>query len=892
MTKKERIRQFAVDKRVYIGSFFIPFFVMTVICVVCQVQPFGDRSLVIIDGLHQYMPFFSEYQEKLKTLDSFFYSWNGGLGYNFIALWSYYLSSPLNLILVFVPKTALNMAVSFLIVLKISLSGLTMASFLISRSQKHNWKVLIFSTAFAFSNYMIGYSWNVMWLDSIVMFPLILIGFDRLMNERDARMYCWTLALAMLGNFYIAFMICIFLALWFFLYSAPEYVKYKKEQNEEKRRIIAVVKKFFLWIKKGILFAFSSVLAAAMAAVCLIPAYLGIMNTASADSMELPAHEWFTNFWNLFVSHMAVTEPITNDNFDGNANLYVGILALLLVCLYVFGKQISLKDKIKRILIFALFWISFNETILNFIWHGFHDQYGIPNRFAFLYLFFILFTGFEALEKLPYMKARHVLLSVFTVILLFVLAVTKSDAQQGMICIALSFSLVVFYGCILFLYSFRKMKKKVCMALLTSVSLIETIAMAFYGFDENGQIDVPKFFSDTQVIREIKEDVEGEDLVRTSLISSKMLDEEIWHNLKCVTMFGSTANGSAVSMMDHLGFYTGANEYLYKGATPLTNLLLNVKYNIRREEDKNLNDFRFVKSYGTIDLLENPLDTFIGYGVEGNLEEWYYESVYPFRVQNEFVLYAYGSGEIFHEIPIPDPETNECQAERLNDGEYSFQNTSSQADNLTFYIPTIGGEDLYIHYDGSQVTNTIVKVGDEIRVCDKINSEIYHVGLIEPGDEVKVCLQLADDEKKSGVVRLSAADFDQDQFDWVADQMQEQAVHTQIWSSNMIRGNVTLSQDGMILFSIPYDKGWSVVVDGREQEPIAVADGLLAVEAKAGGHSLELRYTSPGFYEGMILTICGIGIYFFFCWMTVRKLKKRLEGNLQRKLRHKDENVL
>ena len=183
MTKKEKVIFWAKENYVYIAGFLLPFFIMTIVCIICKVVPFGDESLSIIDGLHQYMPFFAEYHEKIRNLDSFYYSWNGGLGYNFISLWAYYLSSPLNLLLVLLPKTALPMGFSWLLVLKISLTGLTTAAFFIHRSNKNNWKVLIISTSFALSNYMIGYSWNIMWMDAILMFPLIIIGFDKLMKD-------------------------------------------------------------------------------------------------------------------------------------------------------------------------------------------------------------------------------------------------------------------------------------------------------------------------------------------------------------------------------------------------------------------------------------------------------------------------------------------------------------------------------------------------------------------------------------------------------------------------------------------------------------------------------------------------------------------------------------
>lgn len=871
MTKKEQLKVWAKENNVYICSFLIPFLIMIGVCVAFGVEPFGEKSLVIIDGLHQYMPFFAEYQEKLRNFDSFFYSWNGGLGYNFLSLWSYYLSSPLNLIIVLFPKTALNMAVSFLIVLKISLIGLTSASFFISRSHKKNWKVLIFSTAFALSNYMIGYSWNVMWLDSIIMLPLILIGFDKMMEKKDGRMYCWTLALAMLGNFYIAFMICIFLVLWFLFY-----------QHESVGQ----------FLKRGILFGFCSILGALMAAIGLIPAYLGIMNTASANSMTLPEHSWITNFYDIMSTHLAALPPVTNDNFDGNANLYVGMISIVLVFLYLFGRKISLGAKVRRFLLLAILVISFNEQILNFIWHGFHNQYGIPNRFAFLYLFLIVLTGFEAMEKLHAMRWKNTLAALAASFFAITLLIFKSEKEISYISMALSSGLIVVYGLTIYAYSLRKIRKKACVGFLLAVALIETTGHAFYGFGENGQIDVPKFFSDTEAVAKVRETVGDEELVRTDLISSKMLDEEIWHNLKCVTMFGSTANGEAVSMMNHLGFYTGANEYLYKGATPLTNLLLNVKYNIRREDDKNLHDFKLSKTFDRMDLLENPYDTFIGYGVEGNLDDWFYGSSYPFRVQNDFVLHAYGMSEIFHDIPIPDPETYECEIERTNDGEYRFKNTGSRTDNLVFTIPTSGGEDVYIHYDGSQVINTMIKVGDEVRVNKKINSEIYHVGLVEPGDEVKVYLQLADDALKQGVVRLSAADFDHEQFERVAEKMQNTGVHVDSYTSDSLNGDVVLQQDGLVLFSIPYDSGWIVKLDEKKVNTLPVADGLLAIEAKAGKHKLDLSYVSPGFYAGLWFSIGGIVLFVVFCFGTVWFLDGGLERKINQKLRHNQEDVL
>ena len=149
-------------KQILLLSFLLPLGVMTGCMVVFQVEPFGDNSFLIIDGLHQYIPFYSVLYDKLKGADSLFYSFRAGLGINFLSLFSYYLSSPLNLFILLFKKTQLNMAVSLLLVLKVALSGLTSGIYFASKTKKPGLSVLLCSFTYALNSYMVGYSWNVM----------------------------------------------------------------------------------------------------------------------------------------------------------------------------------------------------------------------------------------------------------------------------------------------------------------------------------------------------------------------------------------------------------------------------------------------------------------------------------------------------------------------------------------------------------------------------------------------------------------------------------------------------------------------------------------------------------------------------------------------------------
>ena len=90
------------------------------------IYPFGDKSILRMDLIHQYAPFLSLFRDKLKNGESLLYSFDIGMGINFLALYVYYLASPLNLILVFVSGKFLIEAITALILIKVGACGLFM----------------------------------------------------------------------------------------------------------------------------------------------------------------------------------------------------------------------------------------------------------------------------------------------------------------------------------------------------------------------------------------------------------------------------------------------------------------------------------------------------------------------------------------------------------------------------------------------------------------------------------------------------------------------------------------------------------------------------------------------------------------------------------------------
>lgn len=94
-----------IKKQKYILSTFgISFLIMMIGFIVLGLYPFGKSQIMVIDSWHQYYPFLQELHEKLQHGDSLFYSWNMGLGSNFLLVMAYYAFSPIYLLSVIFPR--------------------------------------------------------------------------------------------------------------------------------------------------------------------------------------------------------------------------------------------------------------------------------------------------------------------------------------------------------------------------------------------------------------------------------------------------------------------------------------------------------------------------------------------------------------------------------------------------------------------------------------------------------------------------------------------------------------------------------------------------------------------------------------------------------------------
>ena len=233
------------------------------------------------DCYEQYIPFFGAYYDVLTEGKSIFHSLTGSMGYDFWAVFSYYLVSPLNLIIVFFDKEHLIYVVNILIIIKVALCGGSFAAFIKRRyTNAQTGKIVLFATMYALSGYTVGYLWNIMWLDCLVLFPLVIMGLDMLMRVNSPVWYAYTafLALTIVCCYFMGYMICIFIFIYFFTY---------KFRN---------IKDFLL---KFLRIGLASILAIALSAVIILPAYEALQSSIVSTEIT-PGWEFYGSYVDSF----------------------------------------------------------------------------------------------------------------------------------------------------------------------------------------------------------------------------------------------------------------------------------------------------------------------------------------------------------------------------------------------------------------------------------------------------------------------------------------------------------------------------------------------------------------------------------------------------------------
>ena len=165
--------------------------IMLVVYICYSLIPFGDVTILRMDLYHQYGPLYAELYDRITNLESFLYSWNTGLGSSFLGNFYNYLCSPLSLIILIFGHENMPEAIAAIILLQAAFSSASFCFYLKKSFGEHSFATAGFGVLYSFCGFFIAYYWNVMWLDAMVLFPLMILGIERIITVCNYRIVLW-----------------------------------------------------------------------------------------------------------------------------------------------------------------------------------------------------------------------------------------------------------------------------------------------------------------------------------------------------------------------------------------------------------------------------------------------------------------------------------------------------------------------------------------------------------------------------------------------------------------------------------------------------------------------------------------------------------------------------
>ncbi len=185
---------------------------------------------------------------------------------------------------------------------------------------------------------------------------------------------------------------------------------------------------------------------------------------------------------------------------------------------------------------------------------------------------------------------------------------------------------------------------------------------------------------------------------------------------------------------------------------------------------------------------------------------------------------------------------------------------STQEAILRYAITITQHKPLYFYFSAPDMQNVTVRVNGEDQgvYFDVYRWDMSSAGTYQPGDTVEIELV---PETDTMTVKQSYFYYEDLQaLTAAAQSIQDSRVVIQSQSSSHLTGEMTVRQDGYLLFTIPYDQGWQLCVDGKPVQTVKMLDTFLAAQIEAGTHKFTLHYTPNGLYIGCVLSLIAIAV--------------------------------
>lgn len=832
--------------------------ILFIVYAVGGLYPFGDFSIAWGDMTQQVIPLLNELRDMLLGKTGFLLSQQNAGGMNFWGVFLFFIASPFSLLTVFVDKADMMVFMNILVLLKMMVCAMTASLFFDRVFPKlETGFTTALSVAYAFCGYVMLFYQNVIWLDMMYLFPLLLLSLRYL--TRTGRFWPYTMCLAgmIVIHFYLSYMVLAFLVLcsclWIYFHSREDGIS---------GRVVSL--------------GLGTICAGLCTAVVWLPSLLQYFGSARGE--------------NLFVS-LSQGDFLTRTDTIGMLLLCTSCLVpvfLYRVCCTAFGLERSLDFKV-ILFSFLLLLIPIIIEPINKMWHTGSYQ-AFPGRYGYITVFLGLILLADTLAKRPALESGHskkwAVFAGFAFLALSLAAVvtllsrhkreltpyvrTLWGSSQSL-SLFLLFALLMaggYVACYLMYRGGALTRRTLCLFFC----LLVTVESVFYSmtffpqrqdFSYRSVMDLEDRISDDSFYR-VKNQEKNYDVNLTGALGYPTLNH-----------YTSLTSEYFMSGIKKLGYSSYWMEVSSIGGTLFSDALLQNKYTIEKKDV--LTESDAVYSNGVFQITKNALSLPLGIITHSDLSGQESLPMIQRPYVNEQVFQAlFGTQETLFSEYRPNYVSG---VDMYYDGNYHLTRTGEENGVLEYILPATEKERT-VYFDCFGSTSNALRQAYygsfEVLVNGTPVTGKY------PSQSSNGLLTLKENTKEELFITVRVLkDVDVCSFGVYSmdDGRVEQAVSSAATANlNVQNGRITGTADaaeGDTLFlSLPYDKGYTIKVNGEVREYSRVFDTFLAVPLDAGENQISITYLPPGFRTGLLLS--GFGVL-----LTAALVLLRRRGKLQ-----------
>lgn len=836
----------------FIISFLAASFSMCVILMIAGLIGAGEHCFIDGDLGSQYIPFIRNLARDIREGESIWYCRSVGLGINQSLLNAYYAINPFNLLYLIFWNGDVNTITGVIVVLKTGLAAMCFQLYLSKGKGITDERSIFFSLAYALCSFNIAYDLNnIVWYDSFVLLPIVCLMIERLVTKGKYVGLAISFSYLFIVQFYMGYMVGVFSVLYLIIVIVSNW------DVISKKMMVQTILKYVL----------AAVLGVMTSAVVWIPTACFLIEKKSADVTKVS--KLGTNVIDI-LNQFFFLEIHT---YRGKLPyFYCGVAILLLLPVFFMLKDIRKKEKIAWLSVLAVMLMSCILTPLYAMWHGFDMPDGWGFRFGYIITFVVCSIAALASQYLDKIKEKWILIEIAAMIAIYVAGIFvmkerySSARHNDIIGLAINIGLFLAWFGILYLIKKEKSKSKSLYACIVLALMVE-LTVNGYLISDGTFVSVRGFFDlyEEKVSETLKELETEDNGYRINMLNEYAMNSGAYFGYDSVGYFATAENYEVRQQLRNLGVYSSQALCYGYGMTPVTDMLLGVKYTLANKVDAEDYSYDVVRE-------DNERALSIGYIVDDQFKNCSIVNGNAF--ENNNIVISSMCGE---DIQVFVPEQNNVDItgsgmwldfNENGDMVFGYDRDSEipvSEMSLNFVVNS-DEEKTYAYaenYYSKDIMGAFILAGGYENIFGTLGKlSVSYIKEMNEEDGKQILRIMPTEEYSTETIKcLYFYNLDSEKLDKVYERLSDEQLIIDEYRDGYIKGTIEAKEDNRLIFiSVPYDKGWKVTLNGEKYSTIPLLDGAFTgIELPSeGSFDIEMKYEAKGAKAGMIVSILGI----------------------------------